>query len=381
MTTGQYPLKQIYFYMTKGCNLKCRHCWIALEYQTPDKPLPSLDLQLLRSIIKQARPLGLRGVKLTGGEPLLHPGIEKILEEVRSQELSLTIETNGVLLTEQLAGTIRNSSPRVFVSVSIDGADPDTHDWIRGVPGAFEAAVRGAGHLVEAGIRTQMIMAVMRRNRDQMEPVVRLAERIGVQSVKFNPVQPTARGDSMHEAMETLPIEELIDLGKWVQDELFLRTRLRLIFCQPMAFRSLSRMFGENGDGCAVCDILGILGVLADGSYSLCGIGETVPDLVFGHAGRHRLENVWRDTPVLNELRDGLPESLEGVCSECVMKALCKGSCIAQNYYMSGRLTAPFWYCEEAWKKGRFPQSRLRPAGIEQMASLTSAPVRETQAW
>ncbi|MBN1433612.1 SynChlorMet cassette radical SAM/SPASM protein ScmF [Candidatus Fermentibacterales bacterium] len=357
-----YPLRQIYFYLTKGCNLRCRHCWIAPEHQTPDRPLPSLDPGLFRSVVEQGRLLGLRGVKLTGGEPLLHPNLGEMLSIVRSRQLDLVMETNGTLCTPEMARRVRDSSRRPFVSVSIDGADPETHDWVRGVDGAFEAAVSGAGCLAEAGIRTQLIMSVMRRNAQQMEAVVRLAEKLGLESVKFNPVQPTARGDRMHRAMETLPIRELVRLGRWVHDELSGKTALRLVFCQPMAFRPLGRMFGRGGDGCAVCNVLGILGVLADGSYSLCGIGETVPDLVFGHAGRDRLEDVWRGSPVLNELRGGLPGMLEGVCGDCLMKALCMGSCVAQNYYASGRLTAPFWYCEQAMEGGLFPESRLRPA-------------------
>jgi SynChlorMet cassette radical SAM/SPASM protein ScmF len=128
-----------------------------------------------------------------------------------------------------------------------------------------------------------------------------------------------------------------------------------------MAFRPLGRMFGQNGDGCGVCGILGILGVLSDGSYAMCGIGETVPDLVFGHAAEDRLEDMWNNTPIIKELRDGLPKKLQGICGDCLMKARCLGSCIAQNYYGTNDLWAPFWYCEEARKKGLFPETRIRP--------------------
>ncbi len=103
---------------------------------------------------------------------------------------------------------------------------------------------------------------------------------------------------------------------------------------------------------------LGLLGVLANGSYALCGIGETVPELVFGHAAKDKLEDVWRDSSVLNELRQGLPHQFEGICKDCLMKAMCLGSCVAQNYYRSKNLWAPFWYCEEAQKRGLFPGSR-----------------------
>ena len=97
-----YPLRQLYFYLTEGCNLKCRHCWISPKYQAPDKPASGLDVELFRDIIKQAKPLGLDGVKFTGGEPLMHPAIFELLDVVRTEELRLIVETNGVLCTPGL---------------------------------------------------------------------------------------------------------------------------------------------------------------------------------------------------------------------------------------------------------------------------------------
>jgi SynChlorMet cassette radical SAM/SPASM protein ScmF len=356
----KYPLNQIYFYLTEGCNLRCRHCWIAPVYQTSEKSYPTLDIELFRSIIAQGKALGLGGVKLTGGEPLLHPHFSELLDIIRQENLRVTVETNGVLCTEEVAQEIARCK-RSFVSVSLDGADAATHEWVRGVEGSYEAALNGVRNLVRVGFKPQIIMSVMRRNKDQMEQVVQLAKELGAGSVKFNIVQPTARGEQMHERQESLSIEELLEIGRWAEIDLPRSAGLRTIFHHPPAFRPLSRMFGQNNDGCSICGILGILGVLADGSYALCGIGETVSELVFGHAARDRLEEVWNETPILQELRAGLPQRLTGVCGECLLKGRCLGSCIAQNYYSNKDLWAPFWYCQGAKDKGLFPESRLRP--------------------
>jgi SynChlorMet cassette radical SAM/SPASM protein ScmF len=164
----------------------------------------------------------------------------------------------------------------------------------------------------------------------------------------------------MHQAGETLGIRELIDLGRWVDSRLAQFANVRLFYGHPAAFRTLGRMFGR--DGCGTCGIKGILGVLADGSYALCGIGETVPEMVFGHASTDRLSDVWVGRPVLREIREGMPRRLEGVCGECLMKGICLGNCIAQNYYRSSNLWAPFWFCEEARREGLFPEARLQGA-------------------
>ena len=356
----KYPLHQIYFYLTEGCNLRCRHCWIAPKYQGEGHTYPSLDLELFRSIIEEAKPLGLSAVKLTGGEPLLHPNINEILDFMQTVDIRLIVETNGTLCTPELARKMA-ACENPFVSVSLDGTNPETHEWVRGVKGCFEAALEGARNLVQAGFKPQIIMTIMRRNRDQVEDMVRLAEDIGAGSVKFNVLQPTARGEKMHESGETLSIAELVNLGQWVENTLSASTALRLYYDQPLAFRPLGKMFADSGDGCGVCGILGILGVLSNGSYALCGIGQTVPDLVFGHAAADRLDDIWNNTSIIQELREGIPQRLEGICGNCLMKGICLGSCIAQNYYSAKNIWAPFWYCEQAYTQGLFPKTRMKP--------------------
>jgi SynChlorMet cassette radical SAM/SPASM protein ScmF len=353
-----YPLNQIYFYLTEGCNLRCRHCWIAPKYQSEGNSYPALDMDLFKSIIDQAKPLGLTGVKLTGGEPLLHPQICEILEVIREEDLSLNMETNGVLCTLELAGEMV-ACKNPFVSVSLDGADAETHEWVRGVAGCFEAASKGIRNLVKVGLRPQVIMTIMRHNKKQMESLVRFAESLGAGSVKFNILQPTVRGERMHLTGEALTIEELLDLGKWVENTLSAATDLNVIYDHPIAFRPLGKMFGNNGDGCGFCGILGILGVLANGAYALCGIGETIPDLVFGYAASEPLEDIWNNTPVLVELREGIPRRFKGICGNCLIKGMCLGSCVAQNYYRSKDIWTPFWFCQEAYNRGLFPETRF----------------------
>jgi SynChlorMet cassette radical SAM/SPASM protein ScmF len=357
----KYPLNQIYFYLTEGCNLRCRHCWIAPKYQSEGDSSSALDLDLFKSIVEQAKPLGLAGVKLTGGEPLLHPQILEVLEYIRAENLTLTVETNGVLCTPELARKIAECK-NTFVSVSLDGATAETHEWVRGVEGCFDDALVGIRNLVDAGLKPQIIMSIMRQNKDQMESIVRLAERLGVGSVKFNMVQPTARGEKMHDSGEALSIEELVVLGQSVEESLSDSANLPVYYDHPPAFRPLGKMFGNNGDGCGVCGILKILGVLANGSYALCGIGKTVPDLVFGEAGKDPLQDIWNKNPFLLELREGLPQRFEGICSHCLVKGLCLGSCVAQNYYRSKSIWAPFWFCQEAHDRSLFPDSRILPS-------------------
>lgn len=355
-------INTLYFYLTEGCNLACRHCWMGPRFDATGNHYPTLPVEMFETAIREARPLGLSGVKLTGGEPLLHPEITRLLAIVQREKLKLTLETNGLLCTPEIAMEIAKS-PNRFVSVSIDGTDAATHEWVRGVPGAFEAALQAVRNLVAAGIRPQVIFTVMRINAGQTDAMVQTVEKLGAASLKFNVVQPTARGEKLHEAQETLTIGELIELGRHVEQDLASETKLKLFFHYPHAFKTLHNI--ARGDGCNACGIFGIMGVIATGHYALCGIGEQVPELVFGKVGKDRLETVWRENGILKSLREGLPEKLEGVCGRCLMKGRCLGSCVAQNYYSKNSLWAPYWFCEQAEAAGLFPASRLTASPVK----------------
>ncbi len=355
--TRSWPLRSIYFYLTPECNLACRHCWISPRFRNTGIAKEYLPTALLSSIIGQALPLGLTSIKLTGGEPLLHPGILGILEIAREHNLEVNVETNGTLVTPEFARTLTGAERR-FISVSLDGADARTHEWVQGVPGSFDRACDGIRLLAEAGLKPQVIMSLFRRNVDQIAPLVAMAEEMGAGSVKFNFIQPTARGVRVHEEGEALSIRELIEVSEQVEGPLSKEAGIPLHVCIPAAFRRLGSLFGAGGTGCGRCTIRSIIGVLGDGSYALCGIGETTPEMVFGHAAREPLEKVWRTHPVIAEIRDGLPDRLTGICGECAMKGVCLGSCLAQNYSGSRDIWAPFWFCERAYEEGLFPPTR-----------------------
>ncbi|HWQ46812.1 MAG TPA: SynChlorMet cassette radical SAM/SPASM protein ScmF [Longilinea sp.] len=355
--TTPYPLTQLYAYLTDGCNLACRHCWLAPRFDRHGQHSTFLDPGLFAQAVEEALPLGLTGVKLTGGEPLMHPHLSEILSIIRTHNLRLTVETNGMLVTAELARQLVGF-PDMFISVSIDGPDAKTHEAVRGVEGSYENACQAVRYLVETGIKPQIICSLLPENAGKLNDMVGLAENLGAGSLKFNIVQPTARGETLHEQGQTLTLEEIIACGRYVDTELSKQTRLAVFFDLPMAFRPLGRITSPGG--CGRCGILSILGLLPDGAYALCGIGEHIPELVFGRIGKDPLAEVWQGNSQLNQLRGGLPDKLRGICGNCLMWGVCVGSCIAQNYYRSHDLFAPYWFCDEAEKKGLFPASRMK---------------------
>ena len=351
-------LNALYCFITRGCNLRCRHCYTDARHCADEMHSQAIDAGLFRDVVRQAKQLGVSYVKLSGGEPLMHPRIGEILEIAGRVRIDVVLSTNGVPCTPSLVKELSRIRLR-GVSVSLDGADAETHEWVRGETGCFAKALRGIRALAEAGLSPNIGMVILRRNIRQVEAVVGLAESLGVSSVTFNLAQPTGRGAAMQDDGEFPELRELIELDGLVR-EMSRRTPLALRFTLPPAFKPLGGFLGNAAGGCGACGILGILGVLSDGSLGLCGAAEEMPELIFGHAGRDELETVWRRTPLLQELREGLPDRFKGICGECLMRTLCQGRCIAQNYYRSRDVWAPYWFCEEADREGLFPETRRR---------------------
>ncbi|MHB1351521.1 MAG: radical SAM protein [Desulfobulbaceae bacterium] len=365
---GVPPLRSFYLYLSNSCNLSCRHCWISPRF-TSGQPDPGdiIDVEALRGAITEAKPMGLTTIKLTGGEPLLHPRFREICAMATNEKMDLLMETNGTLLTAELALFLKNETSMTFVSVSIDSAVESKHDAFRGTKGAFLATLQGLDHLVAAGYENvQVIMSVHRGNSNEIEDVVRLAERHGAASVKLNPVTSCGRGAGMNQRGETLDFADRLSLDQYIFKELspLLRsegTAPDLILNSPLALMPISeimRQQGATGD----CGVLGILGILGSGEIAMCGIGRNVPELVYGRLGKDSIRTVWLDHPVLDKLRRVLNDvdSYPALCRECTLARRCRTGCVAQNFINGKQLVWPDPLCDSACRQGLFPATRKK---------------------
>jgi SynChlorMet cassette radical SAM/SPASM protein ScmF len=372
---GVPPLTTLYLYLTEGCNLRCRHCWIAPTFAGRQlAPGEYLDVDLLDKAVAEGKPLGLSQAKLTGGEPLLHPHFLQVVDRLTAAGLSLMLETNGTLLDHDLARYLKENTRLGFVSVSLDGPTPAVHDAFRGVEGSFEAAVRGFRHLVEAEYRPQLIMSLYQGNVQSIEQVVALAVSLGAGSVKFNPVTRSGRGIALYEHGEALDLDQVMELAHFVRGPLQRRTPIPLYLETPPALYTVGELLAREQ---AACQIRYILGILGSGEMALCGIGWTVPGLCFGNLRDTSLADVWRSHPLLQQLRQELDGTYPAVCGECIHAHQCLTHCVAQNYLDSGQLVWPDALCAEAYARGQFPAERLR-AGAARGSRPVALAVQQT---
>lgn len=345
--------------MTTGCNLCCRHCWITPTFVN-GKPSAGdcIELDMLKDAVRQARPLGLRSVKLTGGEPMIHPKFREIAKYLHDEKLRSDMETNGTCIDPAMAEFIKNETSISFISISLDSIDPASHDRFRGVKGAFDKAVAGIKNLAKVGYAPQVIMCPHRGNIDEIEAMVDFAASIGAGSVKFNPVTNAGRGKKMHEAGESLDYDETMELIRYVHGDFQKKSKIKLILGVPMALLSVRNIL-DNRWG-ALCNVRHIMGILGTGHMALCGVGRNIPELCYGDLETESLREIWINNPLLKEIRTKLDGDYPGICADCIHAYRCRTGCLAMNYMNEGELFAPSVLCAEADRRGEFPATRRR---------------------
>ena len=169
-----YALTDLYLYLTDHCNLCCTHCWISPGFS--QKRQNNISLSALKKTIIKAKPIGLQSVKLTGGEPLLYQELKGLVEFLTSEELSIFIETNGILFEKNILESFQ-SAKLEQISVSLDAASEDIHDEIRGVKGSFYRTLKGLRLLSGYGLNFQIIMTLQRKNRKEIPDLIQLCEK------------------------------------------------------------------------------------------------------------------------------------------------------------------------------------------------------------
>jgi radical SAM protein with 4Fe4S-binding SPASM domain len=308
--------------ITAACNLRCRHCVVAAGKR--ERGELSTDRWL--GLMEEMAEFGIAGVAFSGGEPLIHPQFEQIVERARSLGMLIQVATNGTMVTSAVACWLKGLDAEV--QVSLDGATPEVHDRMRPGREAFVRTVEGIRALVAAGHEVTIGTVVSRLNVDEIPALVTLAESLGVSHFRLIPFVPKGRG--MTFADMELPRTDMKKLTCYIHD---LRNRTKLTIT-PMEFEDLM-----DGHMCAEpFDPKRNLGCSGAVAYAtITPTGELLPCHFFAGVRADSVverpfPEVWRRSRFLNYFRHLTVADLHGGCRECKWLSRCGGSCRAVNF-------------------------------------------------
>lgn len=175
--------------VTELCNLRCRYC------MPPEGVCKKAHEQMLTqeetvAAVEVAASLGVRKLRVTGGEPLVKRGIVSLCERLAAVDgiEELCVTTNGLLLPE-LARPLRDAGVQ-RVNISLDTLDPKRYEYItRG--GDLSAALRGVEAALDAGFARVKLNAVLIGgfNDDEIPALAALTRTHGV-DMRFIELMP-----------------------------------------------------------------------------------------------------------------------------------------------------------------------------------------------
>ncbi|MBI2375676.1 MAG: radical SAM protein [Deltaproteobacteria bacterium] len=173
--------------LTQQCNLRCKHCFVDIMA----KPGPNeLTTDELRAVFLELQTIGSPLVVLAGGEPMMRPDFFEIVESLAEVELDAWLCTNATLIDDEAARRLA-ASPLRGLSISLDGPDAETHDFLRG-RGQFRRATKGIRAVVEAGhTDVKLRVTVNPHNLERLVDFAGVAKELGVHKVVFKPFRRT----------------------------------------------------------------------------------------------------------------------------------------------------------------------------------------------
>jgi MoaA/NifB/PqqE/SkfB family radical SAM enzyme len=203
--TGLSRSGTLMLHLLGRCNLTCHHCYM---HGGPSRT-EQLRTESVIAAIGESATLGIGTLYLTGGEPFLYGGLDKVLGAASSApELETVVCTNATLISERNASLLKSSGARV--NVSIDG-DEQFHDYFRNLAGSFKLSERGVQKLVDAGLSVTIVTTISQKNLHLLSSIAEWSARIGAEKFRVQPLLKLGRGlDITDQCLTSTQLNQLI---------------------------------------------------------------------------------------------------------------------------------------------------------------------------
>ena len=354
----------VFWETTKACPLACQHCRASAQLDASPGQLSTAEgLALIDQIVAMEGPSPI--LVFTGGDCFARHDLTELIAYAKSHGLRLGIAPSvSDLLTREYMELLYTLGVR-SVSISLDGANAESHDALRGIPGHFVKTLEALRMMSDMGFRLQVNTTVMRGNAAELADVFTLLRELGVSIWEVFFLVGVGRGTQIEE-VDSQDAEDichfLVDATAYgmtvrtVEAPFFRRVqseRAPLGSSDPRDHFALGNLYEVLREGLdrdtnekvhtiasstlATGDGRGIIFVGHDGDVHASGF---LP-LALGNVKETPLAEIYTHNALLQTLRGG---QLEGECGRCDYRRLCGGS-RARAYARTGRVLADDTAC------------------------------------
>lgn len=320
--------EEFYFqwHITEKCNLRCKHCYHNNYASTNELSLNEL-VQVADKIEDVSRKWGKKAtISITGGEPFV------VKEKMHSLLLYLNqlpsvfyfdILTNGWFINNDVINELRLLGKLRRIQLSLEGATPRINDQIRGA-GSFEKAFAAIRLLKKNNFQVSVMMTISNFNKDEIDPIIDLLEKAGVDTFAAERFIPEGRGTDLED--QFLSPDQLKHIFSKIYTRALKQKKPRILLYRPL-FALLNDNDPTVGAMCSAGT--NALTIMHDGIILPC---RRLP-IPIGNALDDSFYKVWYSSKILWDIRN--PNKIKGKCSECDLLAVCRG-CRALAYNITG---------------------------------------------
>jgi radical SAM protein with 4Fe4S-binding SPASM domain len=297
----------------QSCNFRCIYCYASENAQRRNE----LTKDEFIDVIGQAKDLGARKIIILGGEPMLYPHIQEMIQLIRKLNMQIELFTNGTNMTQAMARTLYDNDVRVVLKMNT--FDESLQDTLSGRKGAYEQIQEALKNLKSAGYPSKehpmgVSTIICQQNIDELP---RMWEWLRDQSI--------------------LPYFEMMTPQGGAREHNMLEIDSRTV---EKFFRQISEIdrvkYGYEWDpkpplvGGECLRHQFSCAVNSEGSVQPC-VGITFP---LGNVRQQRLKDILKDSEVVQDLNN-YKEMIKGPCGECAKIDNCYG-CRGAAYQLTG---------------------------------------------
>lgn len=311
------------WHLTTHCNLKCKHCYVEDPNQSSEMSLKE-KLMVIDSLLSYT---DFCFFYFSGGEIFVVPYFLKIIDRIPSNKGSITFTTNGTIINRYFHGLDKNKGKIRGIMVSIAGASEVTHQYLRGVK--LNPILKNIRKLVVMNFPVGIAFDVYKDNIFELEDAIKLAIKLGVQNITFNPIENIGGKSSLLKTEEFLThedlkffIHKLKELEKEYQNQIIIGNTL-LLRDKPVCKKMLEKI----GYNCSVYDP-NMLFITPNGEVHSCYIISLITNKFFlGKLPENEISTITQ-----NKIRKiSFAKKLERqICKKCEFKFRCEGACLAE---------------------------------------------------
>ncbi len=309
--------------LTYACNLACIHCLSSSGRRDPGE----LSTAEAKVVVDELAKLQVFYVNIGGGEPTIRPDFFEIIEYCVASGVGVKFSTNGSRIDQAAAQRLAGSD-YVDIQISLDGANRETNDAVRG-DGSWDMAIRAMDNLKAANFGQFKISVVMtRHNVSQLDDFEALAATYGAE-LRLTRLRPAGRGADTWDQLHPTNAQQR-ELYNWII------TRPNVLTGD--SFFHLSAL-GESLPGLNLCGA-GRIVCLIDPVGEVYACPFVIHDEF--RAGSVRddggFAKVWKQSDLFLSLRE---PSSPGACGSCGSYDACQGGCMAAKFFTGLPLDGP----------------------------------------